>query len=160
MNYTRGILILVSISASIYIGCKFGYLLSENDQALGAITTIFSILAGFLIGIITLIAEPTLAKLDNWKDVKPSQNKIRKKLIRQQMVFYVYLISLTLAIFLQTFSKEEFLHIHLIEKALMSLTTFALLLSFTIPSALLKLQSERFDLLFDQLAPDTLKSKK
>tara|TARA_B100001093_G_scaffold462893_1_gene478502 strand:+ start:247 stop:402 length:156 start_codon:yes stop_codon:yes gene_type:complete len=42
------------------IGYHFQPLISNNPDAVNTVVTIFSILAGFLIAVITFIAEPTL----------------------------------------------------------------------------------------------------
>lgn len=47
---------------SVFVGLYFQPMIAGNSDAVNTVVTVFSILAGFLIAVITFIAEPTLKK--------------------------------------------------------------------------------------------------
>lgn len=148
---------IFAVGVSIFVGFRFQPMVSNNPDAVNTVVTIFSILAGFLIAVITFIAEPTLKRARDWQQLQLMKSTIRRQLFRQKMLFYLYLITLgiALAMFLTPQSYTDLLK-HL-QTAFLSLATFVFLASFTLPGSLMKIQMERYEAALDENKPQALK---
>jgi len=121
-------------------------LIHDNEDATSIIVTVFSILAGFLIAIMTLLGDQT-SMPGGWRISQEKRNNIKSKLIRQKYLFYLYLITLTL-IFSSTLCEKINSDIsNSLERIYFSLSVTAFLLSFRLPSTLMQIQMERMDAL-------------
>ena len=60
----------IALGVSGVIGYRFQPMVSNNPDAVNTFVTIFSILAGFLIAVITFIAEPTLKAAKKWQELR------------------------------------------------------------------------------------------
>jgi hypothetical protein len=131
--------------------------ISNNKDAINTIVTIFSILAGFLIAVITFIAEPALAQAKSWQELQKLKPTIEKRLLRQKLLFFLYLatLGLALAMFLVPDCQRGVLI--WFERVFLSLATFIFLVSFTLPGSLMKIQMERYEAVLDKTAPNSLK---
>jgi len=68
IDWKRLLMLLAGVAISAFIGVRFQPMISNNSDAVNTVVTIFSILAGFLIAVITFIAEPTLKQAKNWDE--------------------------------------------------------------------------------------------
>lgn len=150
MDYKRVILGIIAFIVSLVGGIVFHPLLWKNDSAVNAIVTIFSILAGFLIAVITLIVDPIMASAKNSRQLKFMRSTIKRKLFRHNALFILYLVSLGLSLimFLTPDKIEGFKK--LVQCVFLTLSIFVLLLSFTLPFSLLKIQLEKYDAKIDE----------
>lgn len=140
---------LGKLSGAIIVSGAIGYIfqpmISKNTDAVNTVVTIFSILAGFLIAVITLIAEPTLKKAKSWQELQLMKKTVQRKLFRQKLLFFLYLI--TLGVALSTFLVPDE-HAELrrwLETVFLGLATFVFLASFDLPGSLMKIQMERYE---------------
>lgn len=65
-----------------------------TDKALDVLVNIYSILAGFLIGIIALIGSPGSLPSGSWRIAESSRENIFRQLKSTKILLYVYLITL------------------------------------------------------------------
>lgn len=129
------------------LGSFYGQpLIHENQDAVNVIVTVFSILAGFLIAVITLIGDPKALPSGSWQIARLGSSRTYNRLIRHKWLFILYLVTLFL-IFLSILLKKSSLGIllYLIEYIYTFLSCFAALLSFKLPSSLIELQRERIE---------------
>lgn len=120
-------------------------LISSNQDAINVIVTVFSILAGFLIALITMIGDPKSLPSGGWQVAELSRSLTYNRLTRQKWLFYIYLIALVL-IFLSMLVKKEFPAFNnIIEYCYLFFSIVAFLLSFQLPSLLMNLQKERIE---------------
>nr|WP_316653180.1 hypothetical protein [uncultured Gellertiella sp.] len=119
-------------------------LIHGNDIAQGVIVTVFSVLAGFLIAIMTLLGDQSVLP-GSWRIADEKSRSIKAKLIRQKWLFYFYLITISL-IFLKTLvnSKYPSLGCYL-ERAYFGFATASFILSFKLPSTLMSVQTDRIN---------------
>ncbi|MEO1706908.1 MAG: hypothetical protein AAFR69_04165, partial [Pseudomonadota bacterium] len=122
--------------------------------------TIFSILAGFLIAVITFIAEPTLQQARTWGELQRMKATVRRKLIRQMLLFFLYLLTLgiALAMFLTPPAMLELLK--WLQTAFLGLATFVFLASFSLPGLLMKIQMERYEAALEDTRPKVVTDAK
>jgi len=118
-----------------------------NQEAVGVIVNVFSILAGFLVTIMTLLGEPMLFRGATWRSEAVKRSNVYRRLVRHKWLFVLYLLVLGL-IFVSTLVTKKFpdhYTVHWIERIYLGLATFAFCLSLTLPTRLMNLQLDRFD---------------
>ena len=137
----------ICIALWSFLGAYFGQpLMSGNQDAVNVIVTVFSILAGFLIAVITLVGDPKSLPSGGWQVARLGSDKTYNRLIRHKWLFILYLITLFF-IFISILFKEKCLGIQVIVEYLyVYLSCFACMLSFRLPSSLINLQRERIEL--------------
>ncbi len=116
-----------------------------NSEATNIIVTVFSILAGFLVAVITIIGDPSALPSGSWRLARLSSDQVYIRLTRHKLLFLVYLLTLLL-IFLNSLIKGEFPAFELwTERIYLFLAIAAFTLSFQLPSALMDLHTERIE---------------
>ncbi|MEC5291993.1 hypothetical protein VSX64_14635 [Aurantimonas sp. C2-6-R+9] len=128
------------VGASVF----FQPLIHANENAANVIVTVFSILAGFLIAIMSLLGDQSVLP-GSWKMAATQRQVIRNKLIRQKWLFYVYLTTLLLIFAASLLSDEYPCATIWLEHIYLGLAVFAFLLSFRLPSTLMEVQPDRVD---------------
>lgn len=146
-----------TIVVSGAVGYLFQPMVAHNTNAVNTVVTIFSILAGFLIAVITLIAEPTLKQAKNWQELQLMKKTVQRKLFRQKLLFFLYLTTLGVALgtFLVPDTYAELRR--WLETIFLGLATFVFLASFELPGSLMKIQMERYEAEMDATKPQVLK---
>lgn len=120
-------------------------LIEGNQDAINVIVTVFSILAGFLIAVITLIGDPKSLPSGGWQLARLGSDLTYNRLTRQKWLFYIYLIALVL-IFVSMLLKGLFKEINVwVEYVYLFFSIIAFILSFKLPSTLMELQRERIE---------------
>lgn len=123
----------------------FGHsLIDENNDARSVIVTVFSILAGFLIAVMSLLGDQSMLP-GGWRMAETNRNGIKTKLIRQKYLFYLYLLTL-LVIFGSTLTKIQWPTVtDYLERTYFGLASAAFLLSFRLPATLMAVQMDRVE---------------
>lgn len=152
--------LVVAIGLSSFIGYRFQPMVADNPNAVNTVVTIFSILAGFLIAVITFIAEPTLQQARTWDELQRMKATVHRKLVRQKLLFFFYLLTLgiALAMFLTPPSMLELLK--WLQTAFLGLATFVFLASFSLPGSLMKIQMERYEAALEESRPKVVSDAK
>lgn len=149
------------LTAAIVVSGAVGYLFQpmivHNTDAVNTVVTIFSILAGFLIAVITLIAEPTLKQAKNWQELQLMKRTVQRKLFRHELLFFLYLITLGAALATFLVPDEQVELLLWLERGFLSLATFVFLASFDLPGSLMKIQMERYEAEMEATKPQVLK---
>lgn len=139
------------------VGYYFQPMVANNTNAVNTVVTIFSILAGFLIAVITLIAKPTLKQAKNWQKLQLMKKTVQRKLFRQKLLFFLYLITLGVALSTFLVPDEHAVLRRWLEMVFLGLATFVFLASFDLPGSLMKIQMERYEAEMDATKPQVLK---
>ncbi len=132
-------------------------LIHGNSDATDIIVTVFSVLAGFLVGLIALTGDPTaVATRGSWRFTELNRQGVSRRLARNRWLFVLYLLVLAL-IFVASLMKtvayaESLVSIALswIERVYLGLAVMAFLLSFRLPWTLTRMQIERYDKVLEQ----------
>lgn len=156
-DWWRLLKIATSIIASLASGYFLQPMIAKNTDAVNTVVTIFSILAGFLIAVISLISEPALKQARNWQELQLMKQTVQRKMIRHKLLFFLYLITLgaALGVLLVPDENEELLL--WIERGFLGVSTFVFLASFELPGSLMKIQMERYEAEMDESKPQVLK---
>lgn len=137
-----------AIAVSLYgvIGSCLGQpLIHGNDNAINIIVTVFSILAGFLVAIITIIGDPSSLPSGSWQRARLGSEVLYNRLERHKLLFLLYLITLLL-IFISVLIKGKIVFLEpWIERVYLFFSISAFSLSFQLPYSLMNLHKERIE---------------
>lgn len=122
-------------------------LVHGNTEAVGVIVNVFSILAGFLVTIMTLLGEPSLFRGRTWRADAIRRSNVYRRLVRHKWLFITYLLVLgfVFAATLITKKYPEHAAVIWLERIYLSLAALAFIMSLVLPSRLMNLQLARFD---------------
>lgn len=144
------IYILFCLIIGIICGYFWAPFIKQNDNANQILVTLFTVLAGFLVAIITIIGDPTNIPGSSWRQAENIREKIENRLIRQAWLFAIYLIVVGL-IFLSSLFEKAASHsaaaalVRYINATYLGLAVFAFLLSLALPKVLMDIQRGRVD---------------
>ena len=156
LNFRYLVYGIFSVASGVLVSIFGGRFFAGNDDATQVIVTVFSILAGFLIAVMSLLGDQSILP-GSWRISVASKAKIQTKLVRHKWLFYLYLLTLAV-IFLSTLiSKELPVWNCYLEKIYFGLATTAFLLSFRLPSSLMSVQMDRIDAVIGMRKKDTSK---
>lgn len=132
---------------SVVVGWYGQPFVHGNDEARGVIVNVFSILAGFLITVMTLLGEPGLYRGRTWRSDAVKRSNVYQRLVRHKWLFISYLVVLALVFITTIVAKREpdSRELACLESMYLGFATFAFIYSLMLPSRLLNLQLARFD---------------
>jgi hypothetical protein len=115
----------------------------ESKDASDVLVTVFSVLAGFLIAVMTLLGdERSLRRARNWGEAVSELERLELRLLRHKWTFLGYLIVLLIAFALSLESAWKEPYRLWAERAVLFVGGFAFLASFRLPSLLIGQQLE------------------
>lgn len=132
---------------SAFVGWYGQPFVHGNEEARSVIVNVFSILAGFLITVMTLLGEPGLFRGRTWRSDAVRRKNVHRRLLRHKILFLAYLVTLGL-IFVTTIladQKPEGRCVLWLERIYLFTAVFAFLCSLILPSRLMSLQLAQFD---------------
>jgi drug/metabolite transporter (DMT)-like permease len=118
---------------------------SKYPAVVEFIATVFSILAGFLIAVISIVSDTVELRMQSWDQDYRHAQSIKSRLLRHELTFYLYLVVLALvagAIFADELPERWR---YWLELMLLFFATLAFLLSFRLPRVLSSQQMRRLD---------------
>lgn len=137
------------IVAACLLGVVGGYYgqpwIHDNDRAISVIVTAFSVLAGFLVAIMTIVADPSAFARRSWRAHEFARTAIYNKLRRQRYLFLLYLGTLSAILLESLVPKHWSLTITWVERVYFGMAIAAFVVSFGLPEALMQIQLDRFD---------------
>jgi hypothetical protein len=122
----------------------------DNADVVLIVTTIFTVFAGFLVAIITILGDPSLVPGGDWKIAENRRKNIESTLMWHNYLFAMYLITLAL-IFSSAVIKNvpvaiipEIVKVW-IDRGYLFFGASSFMLSFALPFALQRIQMRRLD---------------
>ena len=147
IDYRRVAFILIGIALGM-ITLVFGdKLTTGNIEALRILVSIFTILAGIMIAVIIAVGAPENLFKGTWRIAKLHQWQKEIIIYRYILLFYVYLVVISLA-FISALLAKVTTHSELIsyvERITISVGVSALFWSFGLPAAIFRAQKEKMD---------------
>jgi len=127
-------------------GGAFGQpLVHGNELAINVIVTAFSILAGFLVAIMTIMGDPGVFGGRSWRANEFNRKRVFNQLARQKWMFILYLATLGL-IFAASLLKNILPDLVVwVERIYLGTAITAFILSLGLPSALMNIQLARHE---------------
>lgn len=160
IDWWRSAKLSIALGVAGFIGYRFQPMVSNNPDAVNTVVTIFSILAGFLIAVITFIAEPTLQAAKNWYELQQMKATVKRKLFRQKILFFLYLLTLGTALAMYLTPATSVRVLKWMQTVFLGLATFVFLASFSLPSSLMKIQMERYEVALENTRPRVVSKAK
>lgn len=148
--------LIIALGVSGFVGYRFQPMVSNNPDAVNTVVTIFSILAGFLIAVITFIAEPTLQAAKNWQELQLMKETVRRNLFRQKLLFFPYLLTLGIALAMYLTPPASIEVLKWLQMVFLALAAFVFLASFSLPGSLMKIQMERYEAALEETRPSVV----
>lgn len=139
------IMLIVFISGSLSFFGKDA--ISANQDALNLLVNFYSILAGILVAIITIIGDPSeILNSKNWREAFYKAELPSSQLIKTCCLFYTYLLTL-LFIFISFLIPEQgYVFIkNIVEYTYVFLASLAILWSFNLPIMLVNYQRSKLN---------------
>ena len=151
--YGRVVLLLFGLVTGIGVFYLFGTHIDGNIDAFRILITTFSILAGFLITIITITGDPRSLYAGSWRTASMHRREIHRALVRYKWLFYVYLLVIGLTFLATLFGNPIADDTNSIAEVLgkwsgrsaISLGIAALIWSFGLATAIIQVQVDRLD---------------
>ncbi|MCM2973480.1 hypothetical protein [Larsenimonas suaedae] len=121
-------------------------LIHQNKGASDVLVNVFSILAGFLVAVMTIMSEPIIYRKRNWRYNKLTKGNYRKSLIRHKDLFHAYLITLVLIFSSRLVNENDAPCLKLwSEYFYIFFACISFFFSIGLPDRLISKQLERFD---------------
>lgn len=142
---SRGWYIIASAAISLTVAILFPGALMSSMTALEGIISVFSILAGVLVAVISIIGDPSMLLSGNWRIGYEHAKDIQKRIGNYANLIAIYvliLIGVLIAIIMKDSGVQGFKWFY---AALLGLTTWGLLLSLPLPYSLMAIQKERME---------------
>lgn len=149
VDVKRSAFILFAVALGITGGVFGQPFIHGNERAINVIVTVFSILAGFLVAIMTIMSDPTGYVSRSWRYAEVARPNIYRKLLRQKYMFVLYLLVLSLIMFESLVEKQLPRLATVLEQVYFGAAVTAFILSLGLPSALMKIQMDRHDEMID-----------
>ena len=138
--------VVVGIAASLW--CQ--PLVHDNKDAHDVIVVLFSILAGFLVAIMTIVGDPSTYRTVNWRSHERIRKTVFARLARQKYLFYLYIATLGL-LFASVLAGKRYPQVTVwAEYVYVGLAVTAFLLSIRLPAMLMRIQLDRHDEIIDE----------
>lgn len=146
MNWRRLAFGVFALCVGVAVGWLGQTLVHNNADATNVIVTVFSILAGFLIAVFAILGDPVGLSTGNWMVADAHRTEIERRLIRKQLLFLLYLITLGL-VFAAVLLKDSVpgAMVMWIERIYLACAVAGFILSLGLPSSLLQLHRDRLD---------------
>ncbi len=136
--------VVAAVAAAVY-GQPFVH---HNADLVVVIVTVFTVFAGFLIAVITILGDPTMIPDGSWRIAEARRDNIERRLHTHVWLFVIYLITIGLlftGVIVQAALDEHHIVRIWIERLYLFFGVFSFLLSFALPFSLMTLQRARVD---------------
>jgi hypothetical protein len=135
----------IAAAAGIASGWCGQPLIHHNEQAVTVIVTVFSILAGFLVAITTILSDPGPVVRRSWRTMELHRDNIVRRISRQKWLFVLYLITLGLILASTSIDRIWPCAVVWLERIYLGMAVAAFLISLSLPWSLTRIQLDRYD---------------
>lgn len=121
---------------------------AKNPDLILIIVTVFTVFAGFLIAIITIIGDPILIPEGSWRKSEGGRRRMRQRLNLHIALFALYLATIGLlfiGVVLEKALDDHNVMRIWIERTYLCFGITSFLLTFGLPVALIEMQTNRYD---------------
>jgi hypothetical protein len=143
---------LVAGAAGAYFCQPF---VDPNSDAVLIVITVFTVFAGFLVAIITIVGDPALLPNGSWRTAEARRDNIERRLIWHSWLFTAYLVTIALLFVGVVLAKVPLSTEHRwmkdsIEYGYLFFGITSFLFSFALPWAFMTIQRNRVDAEIDR----------
>lgn len=133
---------IIAIGVSLVATVAFGERLNNDPDTIGIIATVFSILSGVLIAVISILGDPSMIMDQSWRHSYLKSQEIQRKLHRNTDIFLLYIVLLATSLAFVLVDAADPLFVWL-QRACFFLIVLAFVASLSLPFSLKKIQSQR-----------------
>jgi hypothetical protein len=148
----RTMMRLLSILACAGVGALSAYFaqpyVHQNSDLILIIITVFTVFAGFLIAVITIIGDPIMIREGSWRIAEGGRGTMQQRLLWHVVLFVLYLITIGLlfvGVVLEKALPSYSPILVWIERTYLFVGVTSFLFTFALPLALLQMQQARYD---------------
>lgn len=135
-----------SLLASAVLTHFFAGLLHNTSEMITVIAAVFSILAGVLIAVVSILGDPGMLMDQSWRHTYLSSREIQRKLHRKIDIFVLYIVILAalfaFAMVDKTSSPDAYA---ILQSLVFFLCVLGFLASISLPFSLVKIQRDRLE---------------
>jgi hypothetical protein len=145
-RYTFALFCLAAGAVSAYYTQPYVH---HNSDLVLIVVTVFTVFAGFLIAIITIIGDPALIPDGSWRAAEGGRLRMEQRLTTHVTLFFMYLVTigfLFVGVVLDKALTEQSLWKIWIDRAYLFLGVSSFLFTFARPVAMFQLHAARYDL--------------
>lgn len=122
----------------------------RNADAVGIFVTVYTVFAGFLVAVITVLGDPSILPSGDWKGAETHREQVEKRIIRHVWLFVLYLVTIGLIFASTLLNKAPDTAVpaiikHSIAYAHLWLGVSAFFLSLGLPKMLMDVQRRRVE---------------
>jgi hypothetical protein len=120
---------------------------SHNSDIVLIIVTVFSVFAGFLIAVITIIGDPIMIREGSWRVAEVGHDTMRSRLFSHIGLFILYLVTIS-ALFIGVIIEKACPHSAvkvIVEWLYLFFGITSFLLTFALPASLWNMQKARYE---------------
>ncbi|MEX2345294.1 MAG: hypothetical protein WD604_06755 [Balneolaceae bacterium] len=146
---------LFAVAISAIISWLLQPLVHGNDTAITTIVTVFSILSGFSILVISQLGDVSLVPHGDWKIVEINKSELKKKLTAHKVLFLTYLSTLLAALFLSLIRNDsvdspiDWAQVP-VEYLFLFLSSISMIASYKLPYFIEEIQEYRYDIIIKE----------
>lgn len=149
-RYKRPIFIAFSVTVGAVSACYAQPYVDPNSDAVTIVITVFTVFAGFLVAIITILGDPVLLPEGTWRAAEVRRDTVERRLIWHSWLFTAYLVAIALLFIGVVLSKAQLAPNHLwikewIERGYLFVGITSFLFSFALPWTMMTIQRRRVD---------------
>ncbi|MGP9666257.1 hypothetical protein ACT3TY_16760 [Halomonas sp. AOP22-C1-8] len=139
------ILTIVAIAVAVLSGWYLQPWYHDSEDSPAVLVTIFSVLAGFLVAVMAIVANGSTRRGRNWRQDTYYLKLLRKEMRRHKVTFFIFIIVLALT-FLTTISSSWHVNAQkIVEILALSFATLGLIDSFRLANILGNSQLESLE---------------
>lgn len=142
---SRGWYIVFSAVASSGITYLFPDALARSTTALEGIISVFSILAGVLVAVMSIIGDPSMLLTGNWRLGFEHAKDIQKRIGNYANLIAIYVVTLLFVLTAIAMKDAQVTGYGWFYSIVLWLASFGLLLSIPLPYSLMAIQTERMN---------------
>jgi hypothetical protein len=149
----RLLLIIGCFVVAAFAACYAQPYVHKNADLVLILVTVFTVFAGFLIAVITIIGDPIMIREGSWRVAEDGREQMQARLFWHIVLFVLYLITIGLlfvGVILERALDEHNLWRIWFERAYLFAGVSSFLFTFALPGALLQMQQARYDAEIDR----------
>ena len=141
--------ILGCIAAGGVSACYAQPYVARNSDIVLIIVTVYSVFAGFLVAVITIIGDPIMIREGSWRIAELGRDSMQRRLIWHIVLFTLYLFTIGLlfvGVVLEKALDDDHGHLKaIVETSYLFFGITSFLLTFALSAGLLRIQQARYD---------------
>ncbi|MDH7790719.1 hypothetical protein [Ochrobactrum sp. AN78] len=143
LTVVNWVFFISAFAFSVWAGRKYGNLLEQAESALSGILGVFSILAGVLVAVISIIGDPSMLLSGSWRTGYTHAEQIQLRLARFSHLVFIYIVTLVLVLVATVVQENKVSGFSVLYQFVMGFTVFAVILSLPLPYILMAIQKDR-----------------